>query len=84
VLREVGAAKTAIVPWWIGRLKADIERHLSRATHNGLPLIDTPMSAMACEAVLLETVNYLQRPRTAGELVAEVEADLREMEGKPA
>lgn len=72
VIRELGNAK--IVPWWIERLKTDITRHLERCTHNGMPIIDTPMSEKACQAVLQEAVDYVQRPRTDAELQAEFDA----------
>lgn len=73
--------KAKVRPWWLSKHLQELREHLTRATHNGTPLIDTPMSQPTCEAVLGEAVDYIQRPRTHQELVAEMLADIRQPVG---
>lgn len=74
VLAEMDRAKFR--PWWLSKHLDELRQHLTRATFNGCPLIDTPMSQTACEAVLEEAVDYVTRPRTHAELLAELRADV--------
>lgn len=74
ILIEMDKAKFR--PWWLAKHLQELREHLTRATHNGKPLIDTPMSQAACEAVLEEAVEYVTRPKTEAEIFAEVMADI--------
>lgn len=49
-------------PWWASRLMGRIEKHLTDTLHNGRPVIDTPMSMLAVEAVLEEALNVVRMP----------------------
>lgn len=62
VLSEVVSA--ANKPWWADRLMARIEKVLTESLHNGKPIIDTPMSSAACEAVLEEALERVRMPGT--------------------
>lgn len=63
VLNEVrrGANK----PWWATRLANRMEAHLTRSMFRGRPIIDTPMSEAACEAVLEEARKMVREPDPA-------------------
>lgn len=49
-------------PWWATRLMARIEQHLTDAQFQGKPVIDTPMSMLAVEAVLEEALEVVRMP----------------------
>lgn len=49
-------------PWWASRLMARIEKHLTEAQFQWKPVIDTPMSMLAVEAVLEEALNVVRMP----------------------
>ena len=49
-------------PWWVDKLAAELEAHLTLATFRGVPLIDTPMTMPACEACLEEAIEAVTAP----------------------
>ncbi len=60
VLAEVANAPNK--PWWVDRLMSRIEKHLTDTLFKGKPLIDTPMSEKACQAVLEEALDVVRMP----------------------
>lgn len=60
VLAEIDKATNR--PWWASRLMKRIERQLTETQFQGKPVIDTPMSMAACEAVLEEALNFVRMP----------------------
>lgn len=72
VIREMD--KALIKPWWLGKFRSELIERLTSARFNGHPLIDTPMSQPAIEAVFEEAVEAIMAPT---DLVAEIERDLR-------
>lgn len=65
--REVLAAVRSQTnkPWWATRLADRMERHLTATLFRGKPVIDTPMSSAACEAVIEEALNVVRMPNPA-------------------
>jgi len=72
VLAEIKKAEQK--PWWVGRLFDDVMRHLTLTTFRGQPLLDTPMTAEAIEAVIDEAVDVVRKPMTGAQLAAEMDA----------
>lgn len=60
VIFEMGKAK--IRPWWFRKFQKDLTERLTRAQHNGKPLIDTPMSQAAIDAVFEEAIDVIMTP----------------------
>lgn len=60
VLAQVVAAPNK--PWWASRLMGRIEKYLTETQFRGQPVIDTPMSMLAVEAVLEEALNVVRMP----------------------
>lgn len=62
VLDAITALPAMSRPWWADRLMSRIEKHLTATMFRGNPVIDTPMSAAACEAVLEEALHVVRMP----------------------
>lgn len=74
VLKEIKAAKNK--PWWVTRLFQDVEDHLAITMHKGKPLLDTPMTSAAVEAVLEEAVDVVSKPASNDKLLAALRRDV--------
>lgn len=72
VLAEIKAAKDK--PWWATKLFDDITRHLAISLFKGKPLLDTPMTHAACEAVIMEAIDIVQKPASLDQLMIELRA----------
>lgn len=75
VLREM--RKHPNRPWWADKLAKEMAEHLTKSLFHGKPLIDTPMSSAACEAVLEEARKAVQEPKSNDQLLAELRASLQ-------
>lgn len=73
VLDEMAKAKRP--PWWLRKHIEELKAHLGRVQFQGKPMLDTPMSMAGVEAVFEEALDYVMRPRTFDELVAEFKHD---------
>lgn len=74
VLAEIRKAKDA--PWWVSRMFDDVQAHLQRARHKGRWLLDTPMTAAACEAVIEEAVDVVRKPKSVEQMMADFNRSL--------
>jgi len=63
-------------PWWAKKLYKDIVEHLTNAEFRGSPLIDTPMSELACHAVLQEAVDVVRKPASTEQLMRDFHKQL--------
>ena len=74
VLAEI--RKATDKPWWVSRMFDEVQAHLMRSRHKGRWLLDTPMTAAACEAVIEEAVDVVRKPKSVEQMVEEFNRSL--------
>ena len=66
-------------PWWAVKLFNDLTEHLSKVRYDGKPLLDTPLSSAALDAVFEEAIEAVTNPPAEDPIEAMVRETHRKM-----